>query len=289
MEPLHLSDNAHGRSGYKGNHASIEASGEFILTKPPGSGGAVNRETVAEQRLYEVGDPAAYLTPDVVADFTRVALTELGRDEVRITGAHGKPATDSYKAAIAYRDGWTSSGTLVLAGPGAATKARRCGDILFARLRRAGVEPQHRNIECLGTGACVPGVSPPTDAPEVVLRITVRPRPKRLLPIANLLSYAVFPAVIWEQEGTTPTVLAGLAALVLILVRRLSAGIGEDLATGAPAARRRRSADSSGPGPLDGPKTAERVDGVDGGAPLKAGRPGGPWPGRRPCPPGPRG
>lgn len=70
-----------------------------------------------------------------------------------------------------------------------------------------------------------------------VLRITVRPRPKRLLPIANLLSYAVFPAVIWEQEGPTPTVLAGLAALVLVLLRRLTAGLSEDLATGAPAAR----------------------------------------------------
>src|SRR5437899_12430927 len=70
-----------------------------------------------------------------------------------------------------------------------------------------------------------------------LLRITVRPRPRRLLPLANLLSYAVFPAVIWEQEGTTPTVLAGIAALVLIVVRRLTAGIGEDLATGAPAAK----------------------------------------------------
>src|SRR6266568_2997411 len=70
-----------------------------------------------------------------------------------------------------------------------------------------------------------------------VLRITITPRPKRLLPIANLLSYAVFPAVIWEQEGITPTVLAGVAALALILARRLTAGIGEDLATGAPAPR----------------------------------------------------
>jgi len=70
-----------------------------------------------------------------------------------------------------------------------------------------------------------------------ILRITVRPRPKRLLPIANLLSYAIFPAVIWEQEGVTPTVLAGIAALVLIVLRRLTAGIALDLATGAPAAR----------------------------------------------------
>jgi acyl-phosphate glycerol 3-phosphate acyltransferase len=70
-----------------------------------------------------------------------------------------------------------------------------------------------------------------------VLRITVRPRPRRLLPLANLLSYGVFPAVIWEQEGVTPTVLAGLGALALVLARRLTAGVREDLATGAPAGR----------------------------------------------------
>ena len=69
------------------------------------------------------------------------------------------------------------------------------------------------------------------------LRITVRPRPKRLLPLANLLSYAVFPAVIWEQEGVTATVVAGLAALALVVARRLTAGLREDLATGAAPAR----------------------------------------------------
>lgn len=70
-----------------------------------------------------------------------------------------------------------------------------------------------------------------------LLRITVRPRPKRLLPIAALASYAVFPAVIWEQQGLTPTVVAGVAALALVLVRRLTAGIRDDLATGAPPTR----------------------------------------------------
>lgn len=154
--------------------AVIEESGEFVLTKPPGSGGAVNRETAAEQLLYEVGDPAAYLTPDVVADFTSVRLTECGPDEVRITGVQGKPATDSYKVSIAYRDGWSASGTLVIAGPAAATKARRCGEILFERLHRAGISPTHRNIECLGSGDSAPGVLPVTDAPEVVLRVSVR-------------------------------------------------------------------------------------------------------------------
>lgn len=154
--------------------AELEEDGSFILTKPAGSGGAVNRETVAEQLLYEVGDPSAYLTPDVVADFATVQLTECGRDEVRITGARGKPATDCYKVSIAYRDGWTASGTLVIAGPDSAKKARRCGEMIFERLHRAGAVPAHRHIECLGSGDSVPGVLPIVDAPEVVLRVTVR-------------------------------------------------------------------------------------------------------------------
>lgn len=71
----------------------------------------------------------------------------------------------------------------------------------------------------------------------VAVRAFIRPRPTRVLPVAALLSFAIFPAVIWEQEGTTPTVVAGVAALTLIVVRRLSAGIREDIATGAPLAR----------------------------------------------------
>jgi hypothetical protein len=160
--------------------AEVEAGGTLRLTKPPGTGGAVNRETVAEQLLYEVGDPAAYLTPDVVADFTSVRLVEAGPDVVAVEGTRGKPATDSYKVSIAYRDGFTASGTLVIFGPEAPRKARACGDMILERLRRAGVEPEASNIECLGAGDCVPGVVPartgqPWAEPlEVVLRVTVR-------------------------------------------------------------------------------------------------------------------
>jgi hypothetical protein len=160
--------------------AEVETDGTLRITKPPGTGGAVNLETVTEQLLYEVGDPAAYLTPDVTADFTSVRLSEVGRDVVQIEGARGKPATDSYKVSIAYRNGFTASGTLVVFGPDAPAKARRCGEMILERLRRAGAAPEASNIECLGAGDCVPGVveSPALPAgaspPEVVLRATVR-------------------------------------------------------------------------------------------------------------------
>jgi hypothetical protein len=151
----------------------VEPSGTFHLTKPPGTGGAVNEETAAEQLLYEVGDPAAYLTPDVVADFTSIRLEQTGPDRVTVSGARGQPAPPTWKVSIAYRDGWSASGTLVLAGPGAAEKARRCGDMILGRLRRAGQVPGRSLVECLGTGDSVPGVLPRCDPPEVVLRVAV--------------------------------------------------------------------------------------------------------------------
>jgi hypothetical protein len=155
--------------------AELEDSGAFVLTKPEGTGGAVNRETAAEQLLYEVEDPAAYYTPDVVADFTSVTLVEAGRDAVRVAGARGGPATDSYKVSVAYRDGYTASGTLTIAGPAAVEKARLCGAIILERLARAGATPQHSHVECLGAGELLAvAPAPPPDPPEVGLRVTVR-------------------------------------------------------------------------------------------------------------------
>ncbi len=155
--------------------AEIEVDGTCRITKPPGTGGAVNVETVSEQLLYEVGDPAAYLTPDVVADFTRVALRDLGGDVVEVRSPRGRAATDSYKVSIAYRDGFAASGTLLIFGPHAEAKARRCGEMVRARLRRAGAEPRQFAVECLGAGDCVPGViRAAAEPPEVVLRIAVR-------------------------------------------------------------------------------------------------------------------
>jgi hypothetical protein len=155
--------------------AEIDADGTCRISKPANTGGAVNVETVSEQLLYEVGDPAAYATPDVVADFTSVALHDLGNDVVEMRSPRGKPATDSYKVSIAYRDGFAASGTLLIFGPRAAEKARRCGEMVRARLKRAGAEPAHFGVECLGAGDCVPGVvAASAEPPEVAMRIAVR-------------------------------------------------------------------------------------------------------------------
>lgn len=150
-------------------------SGAFTITKPPGTGGAVNVETVSEQLLYEVADPARYYTPDVVADFTTVELTETGRDEVAVRGGTGRGVTVTYKVSVSYRDGFAAAGTLVIFGPGAEAKARRSGAIILDRLRQAGLTFAATNVEALGAGDCVPGVVRSTGEPaEVVMRVGVR-------------------------------------------------------------------------------------------------------------------
>jgi hypothetical protein len=155
--------------------AEVAEDGTFTITKPEGSGGAVNVETVSEQLLYEVADPARYFTPDVVANFTTVTLKETARDTVAVTGGTSNGVTDTYKVSISYRDGFASVGTLVIAGPNAAEKARRSGAVLLERLKHAGFTFAATNIETLGAGDCVPGVVKATvDPPEVVLRVAVR-------------------------------------------------------------------------------------------------------------------
>ena len=159
--------------------AEIADDGSFTLTKPPGSGGCVNLETVAEQLLYEVIDPARYFTPDVVADFTTPTFAQTVENAVECRGSKGMPATDTYKVSVSYRDGFAASGMLVIPGPKAASKARRSGEILLERLRQAGCTFEHSNIEALGSGDCVPGVLGAFDPPEAVLRVSVRDPDKK--------------------------------------------------------------------------------------------------------------
>ncbi len=153
--------------------AELSDDATSVMTKPPETGGAVTTGTVAEQLVYEIGDPAHYLTPDVDADFTNVTTVQEADDRVRVAGARGNPALNRYKVSLAYRDGYTVSGMLVICGRDARNKARRCGEIIFERVRRSGFELSRTNIECLGAGDSLPGVWPPAGDPwEVVLRVS---------------------------------------------------------------------------------------------------------------------
>lgn len=152
----------------------LRSDGSFVVSKPRGSSGAVNLETVAEQMLYEVGDPAAYLTPDVIADFTSVVFQQIDVDQVAASPARGGPAPSQYKVSIAYRSGYTATGTLSFFGKEAAEKARLSGEIILRKLQLAGITFADHLIEVIGAGSVVPGHGRPGSAPlETLLRLSV--------------------------------------------------------------------------------------------------------------------
>jgi hypothetical protein len=154
----------------------MEESGEFTVTKHPGTGGRVDRRSVTEQIVYEIGDPTRVVTPDVVADFTAIRLIDEGNDRVRLEGIRGEPATDSYKVSIAYSAGWTAAGTLLYTWPDAVEKAQAAGAQLRRRFERLGYRFDAVHTELVGWNAGHGPMTgpPPADAPEVQLRVAVR-------------------------------------------------------------------------------------------------------------------
>ncbi len=112
------------------------ADGGFVVTKPPGTGGLVSVPSIAEQILYEVGDPARYILPDVVCDFTQVQLTQEGEERVSVTGARGLPPTGTYKVCATYPDGFRATAQLTIVGFEAPAKARRTAEAILERTRR---------------------------------------------------------------------------------------------------------------------------------------------------------
>jgi len=158
--------------------AECNADGSFVLTKPAGTGGLVIPGSVAEQALYEIGDPAAYVLPDVVADFSEVQLAQEGLNRVRVSGARGRPPTQQYKVSATYQDGYRAVASVTIVGPQAAAKAERTARALIARARlifkeRGLPDFSAVHFEALGAEASYGGHSRAGASREVMLRLVV--------------------------------------------------------------------------------------------------------------------
>jgi hypothetical protein len=160
--------------------AEIAADGSFTCSKPDGTGGVVNVGTVSEQIVYEIGDPQAYMLPDVICDFSGVSVVQEGKDLVRVSGAKGHPAPDSYKASVTYQDGFRGVLMMTFTGLEAADKARAFADAALARARRKlhamnAPDFEEVSVEVLGTesqyGEFAHG---PEHAREVVAKFAVK-------------------------------------------------------------------------------------------------------------------
>ena len=133
--------------------ADVPAQGPIVITKVSGSGGAVTPATCKEQLLYEIHDPAAYVTPDTIADFTGVRIEQAGPDRVIVDGATGHPRPETLKVSLACRDGFIGEGQISYAGVGAADRAKLAADVVVRRLTRAGVETREIRCEVIGVNA----------------------------------------------------------------------------------------------------------------------------------------
>jgi hypothetical protein len=133
--------------------AEVREDGVAIITKVAGSGGRVDARTCKEQLLYEIHDPSRYLQPDVVADFSRVSITEVGPDRVLIDGGSGWPRTETLKVSLGYRDGFIGEGQISYAGPGALERGRLALDIVAERLKLTGVRCREMRYDLIGANA----------------------------------------------------------------------------------------------------------------------------------------
>lgn len=127
----------------------INEDGSFIVTKPPGTGGRVDRLTVTEQTLYEIHDPATYFAPDVVLDLTELTIEEIGPDRVRVYGARGKPRPEHLKATVCIDGGVLGEAEISYAGPNATARAKLAADIIRERIRRRAPD-LHVRVDAIG-------------------------------------------------------------------------------------------------------------------------------------------
>ena len=156
----------------------VEASadGSFVVTKHPGTGGVVSVPSVSEQLVYEMGDPANYITPDGIVDFSTIQLKKVGKNRVRVSGIQGRPRTPLLKVSVAYFYGYKAIGSLVYSWPDALDKAKAADRILRKRLTALGLSFEQILTEYVGVDATHGRLAgtPSPELAEVMLRVGVR-------------------------------------------------------------------------------------------------------------------
>lgn len=156
-------------------YAEVDASGNGYISKAPGTGGLVSQATCTEQLLYEIHNPASYLTPDCTADFSQVDFTENGPDRVAFSGAGGRPATDTYKVSVGYRNGFLGEGQISYGGHGCVARARLAGEIVQKRLQALGVVAEDLRVELIGINTISP-LAPQREVEPAEVRLRVAGR-----------------------------------------------------------------------------------------------------------------
>ena len=178
-----------------------EPDGTFTVTKHQAAGGHVHSDIVKEQLLYELGDPKRYITPDCIADFTTIQLTDVEENRVRVTGIRGGPKPPTLKLSISYLNGYKATGSLAYSWPQALPKARAADRIVRQRLQDLGLHFEEIYTEYFGVNACQGQAAPPNpDPPEVLLRIGVRGQDRKAI---DRFTRELIPLVLNGPPGAT--------------------------------------------------------------------------------------
>ena len=152
--------------------AEVNEDGNCTITKVAGSGGRISVATCTEQLLYELLDPAAYLQPDVTADFSEVQFKELARDRIAVSGGTGRARPGTLKVSVGYLDSFIGEGQISYAGTGAAARGRLALEIVAERLKLTGVQTTETRFELIGVNALNSAMH--ADPPEVRIRVAGR-------------------------------------------------------------------------------------------------------------------
>lgn len=185
--------------------AECRADGSFVISKPDGTGGLINRATIAEQIIYEIGDPAHYMLPDVCCDFSRIEVRAVGTDRVEVRGARGHAPSDSYKVSATYADGYRATATMMIGGVDAARKGQRVADAILARTRRMlnqrGLgDYREVSVELLGAESTYGPHARGGATREVVVKIGVAHEDQKAL---EIFAREIFPAATAMAQGLT--------------------------------------------------------------------------------------